>query len=107
MAGNLMAKLSLPALSPPKTSLLTPFSAVAPPRSVAASRLQILLTLETIYEEEEEDNENQNCVETCKLASSSSSSSSPPTFLSALSSMCFLEVQKPLSGYCHNCQYCA
>ncbi|KAL0011735.1 hypothetical protein SO802_006843 [Lithocarpus litseifolius] len=103
MAGTLTAKLSLPALSPPKTSLLTPLSAVAPPRSMAASRLQILVTLETIYEEE--DNENQNCVETCKLASSSSSS--PPTFLSAQSSMCFLEVQKPLSGYCHNCQYCA
>lgn len=59
MAGTLMAKLSLPVLSPPKTSLLTPLSAVAPPRSVAASRLQILVTLETICEEEEEDDDNE------------------------------------------------
>uniref|UniRef100_A0A2N9GS61 Uncharacterized protein n=1 Tax=Fagus sylvatica TaxID=28930 RepID=A0A2N9GS61_FAGSY len=81
-------------LSPPKTSLLTPFSAVAPPRVVVVSRLQIS-TLQTIYEEDNED----ECMETCYDQASSS-----PSFLSAQSSTCFLEVPKPLSGYTHNCQ---
>ncbi|THG14140.1 hypothetical protein TEA_020560 [Camellia sinensis var. sinensis] len=38
-----------------KTSCRTPFSTVAPPLFLAASRLQIRITLETIYEEEEEE----------------------------------------------------
>ncbi|KAE7996165.1 hypothetical protein FH972_000908 [Carpinus fangiana] len=82
-------------LSPPKPSSLTPFSAVAPPRSVAVSScsLQKTTLLETIYEE---DNESE-CMETCQA--SSASFMAPPQF------MCFLEVRKPLSApYTHNCQ---
>lgn len=84
-------------LSPPKPSSLTPFSAVAPPRSVAVSNCRpqkTTILLETIYEE---DNESE-CMET-----SQASSSAP--FIAPPQSTCFLEVRKPLSApYTHNCQ---
>ncbi|KAF8011998.1 hypothetical protein BT93_I0196 [Corymbia citriodora subsp. variegata] len=66
-------------MTPRETSPLTPFSAVAPARVVAASRLRLCISLETIYEEEDDED----------VQSSSAS------FSSMKSLLCFLEVHKP------------
>ncbi|XVE51649.1 hypothetical protein DITRI_Ditri02bG0058700 [Diplodiscus trichospermus] len=66
---------------------LTPFSAIVPARFIAVPRLNIHITLETIHEEENEE----------EVMSQNSSS---PSFLST----CFLEVEKPLASYSHNCK---
>ncbi|KAL5771906.1 hypothetical protein ACOSQ2_011830 [Xanthoceras sorbifolium] len=68
--------------------LMSPFSAVAPPPFLAVSRLNIRLTLETIYEEETEEDFNES-------TSSSSSSSCCQTQNSFMMSTCFFQVEKP------------
>ncbi|KAL3739522.1 hypothetical protein ACJRO7_020868 [Eucalyptus globulus] len=66
---------------PRDISSLTPFSAVAPPRMVAASRIRLHISLETIYEEED----------------GQDAQSSSASFLPIKSSLCFLEAHKPLT----------
>ncbi|GMP73663.1 hypothetical protein CsSME_00031352 [Camellia sinensis var. sinensis] len=78
-----------------KASCRTPFLAVTPSLFLAASRLQIRITLETIYEEEGEEIVGK-FIETTPSAYSAS------FLLKSLT--CFLEVSKPWSSYSHNCQ---
>ncbi|KAG5515868.1 hypothetical protein RHGRI_036796 [Rhododendron griersonianum] len=77
-------------MASPKT---TPFSAVLPPRFLPLSRLQIHITLETIYEEETNSGE---LIETSDASSAS--------FLPKNQPCCFLEVPKPWTSCSHNCQ---
>ncbi|KAH7846101.1 hypothetical protein Vadar_009946 [Vaccinium darrowii] len=72
--------------SPAKASVITPFSAVAPPLFRSLCRLQIHITLETIHEEE-----------TAEEFIETSADSFSATFLSKNQS-CFLEVPKPWSS---------
>lgn len=93
--------LQPPTKAPPKvkpskavvdaTSPLTPLSAVAPPCFLPISRLQIQVTLETIFEEETSEQETE--------ASSTSSA-----MFSAKKSACFLEMKMALPPYHNNCR---
>lgn len=85
-AASIQPTIFPPKIQEPKTSPLTPFSAVAPHRFVAVSRVHFKITLETICEEGAE----EECIEMSQNASSS------------IMSACFLEVQNPLSSYTHN-----
>ncbi|KAF3450550.1 hypothetical protein FNV43_RR06637 [Rhamnella rubrinervis] len=77
-------------------SPLTPYSAVAPPQFLEVYKLHVHLSLETIYEEDSTEDDNF-------MGMFQASSTSPPSFMS---SMCFLEVHKPISSSYthHNCQ---
>ncbi|KAK8477618.1 hypothetical protein V6N13_063076 [Hibiscus sabdariffa] len=88
-------------LCPPKaeTPALTPFSAVVPPRFITIPRLNdIVLTLETIQEEENEEEISMD------VSQNSSLSPSPPPPSSSLLSPCFFEAKKLLSSFSHNCK---
>ncbi|KAH1250609.1 hypothetical protein GmHk_05G013729 [Glycine max] len=77
-----------------ETSPLTPFSAVAPNYLVPFSKVQIKITLETIYEEEEDDEEEEKEDEMEK-SSETHASSSPPIFfpiIQAAAATCSFEI---------------
>ncbi|KAK8629252.1 hypothetical protein V6N13_078101 [Hibiscus sabdariffa] len=82
-----------------ETPALTPFSAVAPSRFIAVPRLNdIVVTLETIQEEENEEEISMD------VSHNSSLSPSPPPSSSSLLSPCFFEAKKPLSSFSHSCK---
>ena len=77
-----------------ETSPLTPFSAVAPNYLVPFSKVQIKITLETIYEEEEDDEEEEKEDEMEK-SSETHASSSP--IIQAAAATCSFEI----TGFFH------
>lgn len=77
-----------------ETSPLTPFSAVAPNYLVPFSKVQIKITLETIYEEEEEDDEEEEKEDEMEKSSETHASSSPPIFFPTIQAVatCSFEI---------------
>lgn len=71
-----------------ETSPLTPFSAVAPNYLVPFSKVQIKITLETIYEKEEEEEDEM------EKSSETHASSSPPIFFPTIQAVatCSFEI---------------
>ncbi|CAJ1935678.1 unnamed protein product [Sphenostylis stenocarpa] len=86
---NVLPRISSTTISNTETSSpLTPFSAVASHFMVPFSKIQVQITLETIYEEEEEEDEN----ETEKSSDSDMPTSSSPPILPIQAAACSFEM---------------
>lgn len=84
-----------------ETSLLTPFCAVAPHCLVPVAKIQIQITLETIYEEEDGDDEDDGM----EKSSETFASSTPLVFpKQAAKATCYFEITGPLVSFGHNFQ---
>ncbi|KAK7359449.1 hypothetical protein VNO77_01409 [Canavalia gladiata] len=86
-------------LSNTETSSLTPFCAIAP-QLVPVSKIQIQITLETIYEEDEEEEDDDEI----EQSSETPASSSPPLIFSIKAATCSFQITGSLLLFGHNYQ---